>query len=124
MTKPGKNGIIKRIALWTVPIYAVLFSLRLVFSSIDYARVDGGDEPLFAIQTWATLDGGTGGFSGLGYEIIQQTRIHFDDKGNEGYMYGPILTSRWNFLFFPFAEKQNLRFVTTEQLLSGNLPRN
>ncbi|MEM9410652.1 MAG: hypothetical protein AAGA30_06035 [Planctomycetota bacterium] len=104
-------------------VYSSLFASRLIFSRIDYLRIDSYQLPLFsqpgvhANGGFAYLaDGGTTNYVGFGYDITKVQRISVSDDGVDGYSYGPKLTYRWRTLFLPLSEMSNVRFVPTDVL--------
>ena len=108
------NKTSRRFLVAIFSIYLLAFAARLILSSIDYSRVDGGRAPLFARSTWAFADGGTQEYEGFGYKLIHRHRIHEND-GQFGYMSGPVLKYKWNYVLIPLPNLQNLRFIPREE---------
>lgn len=110
-------------ATFVIVVYVSLFAARLLFSRVDYSRIDNYRKPLFSRPgTHANgsfphlADGGTTNFVGFGYDITMKKRIDTSADGVEGYQYGPQLMYRWRTLFLPLPQSENVRFVSSEQL--------
>ena len=54
--------------------------LALIFFAVDYSRVQNGKKPIFCISLGMYLDGGTVEYFGLGYKVIDFSRLSGYDE--------------------------------------------
>jgi len=109
ITRRQRRPII--IAASAAGAWLLVVVLRVIFSGIDYARIDGGRFPVFYVSRVAFSDGGTVRYQGLGYEITRLCRFHVEDGQPTGYDYGPILKYQLNWLLLPLADRKHVRYV-------------
>ena len=126
----SRHKWICRALLFVAVVYVSLFSARLIFSWVDYSRIDSFHMPVFSKPgTHANggfvhfADGGTTNFVGFGYDITMMQRIDTSADGVDGYQYGPKLMYRWRTLFFPLPNSENVRFVPTTELYQNRNAR-
>ena len=105
----SKNKLLnlKTLILILTILLIILPVFSLIFSHIDFSRVNTGKEPLFCFLSTQLKDGGTVRWTGLGYSLsAKHSLINLD--GVRGYKTGPALEF-W-IPVWPFVNKKNLRF--------------
>jgi len=84
--------------------------LSLIFSRVDYSRVENGKRPMFSVPTLAIPDGGSVRWYGLGYRLTVMHHIAetSDADGRvTAYTVGPVL-EYW-IPVWPFRDRENTR---------------
>ena len=61
-------------------IIILIIVLALIFFAVDYSRVQNGKKPIFCISLGMYLDGGTVEYFGLGYKVIDFSRLSGYDE--------------------------------------------